>query len=100
MRISDWSSDVCSSDLKVLGRSKAPLSTTDFSSYLLQAQSSKAQVIGLANAGGDFVNSVKQASEFSITQSGQSLAAMLVFINDVKAQIGRASCRERVGQYV
>src|SRR3546814_8473999 len=85
MRISDWSSDVCSSDLKVLGRSKAPLSTTDFSSYLLQAQSSKAQVIGLANAGGDFVNSVKQASEFSITQSGQSLAAMLVFINDVKA---------------
>lgn len=70
---------------KVLGSAKAPLSTTDFSSYLLQAQASKAQVIGLANAGGDFVNSVKQASEFGITQSGQSLAAMLVFINDVKA---------------
>lgn len=70
---------------KVLGNVRAPLSSTDFSSYLLQAQSSKAQVIGLANAGGDFVNSVKQASEFGITQSGQSLAAMLVFINDVKA---------------
>jgi branched-chain amino acid transport system substrate-binding protein len=70
---------------KVLGSVRAPLSTTDFSSYLLQAQSSKAQVIGLANAGGDFVNSVKQASEFGITQSGQSLAAMLVFLTDVKA---------------
>ncbi|MEP9377351.1 ABC transporter substrate-binding protein [Aquabacter sp. CN5-332] len=70
---------------KVLGRARAPLATTDFSSYLLQAQSSKAQVIGLANAGLDFVNSVKQASEFGITQGGQSLAAMLVFITDVKA---------------
>lgn len=70
---------------KVLGSVRAPLSSTDFSSYLLQAQSSKAQVIGLANAGGDFVNSVKQASEFGITQGGQSLAAMLVFINDIKA---------------
>lgn len=70
---------------KVLGNVRAPLATTDFSSFLLQAQSSKAQVIGLANAGGDFVNSVKQASEFGITQSGQSLAAMLVFITDVKA---------------
>src|SRR3546814_6555102 len=90
----DTSRVVLANGGKVLGRSKAPLSTTDFSSYLLQAQSSKAQVIGLANAGGDFVNSVKQASEFSITQSGQSLAAMLVFINDVKAlglqEIGRA----------
>lgn len=70
---------------QVLGKVRAPLSSTDFSSYLLQAQSSKAQVIGLANAGGDFVNSVKQASEFGITQGGQSLAAMLVFINDIKA---------------
>ncbi|QTL06270.1 ABC transporter substrate-binding protein [Aquabacter sp. L1I39] len=70
---------------KVLGNARAPLSTTDFSSFLLQAQSSKAQVIGLANAGGDFVNSVKQASEFGITQAGQNLAAMLVFITDVKA---------------
>lgn len=70
---------------KVLGSVRVPLSTMDFSSYLLQAQSSGAQIIGLANAGTDFVNSVKQASEFGITQSGQSLAAMLVFINDVKA---------------
>ncbi len=70
---------------KVIGRSRAPLATSDFSSFLLQAQSSKAQVIGLANAGLDFVNSVKQASEFGITQGGQSLAAMLVFDTDVKA---------------
>ncbi len=70
---------------KVLGGVRAPLASTDFSSYLLQAQASKAQVIGLANAGGDFVNSVKQAGEFGITQGGQSLAAMLVFINDIKA---------------
>lgn len=70
---------------KVIGNVRAPLSSTDFSSYLLQAQASKAQVIGLANAGGDFVNSVKQASEFGIVQGGQSLAAMLVFITDIKA---------------
>ncbi|WP_394116249.1 ABC transporter substrate-binding protein [Xanthobacter lutulentifluminis] len=70
---------------KVVGNVRAPLSSTDFSSYLLQAQSSRAQVIGLANAGGDFVNSVKQASEFGVVQGGQSLAAMLVFITDVKA---------------
>ncbi len=70
---------------KVLGNVKAPLSTPDFSSFLLQAQSSKAQIIGLANAGTDFVNSVKQAQEFGVTKSGQSLAAMLVFITDVKA---------------
>lgn len=70
---------------KVLGGVRAPLATTDFSSFLLQAQTSKAQIIGLANAGLDFVNSVKQANEFGITQSGQSLAAMLVFLTDVKA---------------
>ncbi len=70
---------------KVVGNVRAPLATTDFSSFLLQAQSSRAQVIGLANAGGDFVNSVKQAREFGIVQGGQNLAAMLVFINDVKA---------------
>ena len=74
----------------VVGGVAAPLSTTDFSSYLLQAQASKAQVIGLANAGGDFVNSVKQAAEFGISKT-QRLAAMLVFINDIKSlglQIG------------
>jgi branched-chain amino acid transport system substrate-binding protein len=70
---------------KVLGSVKTPFPTTDFSSFLLQAQSSKAKVIGLANAGGDTVNSIKQASEFGITQAGQSLAGMLVFVNDVKA---------------
>ncbi|WP_292978075.1 ABC transporter substrate-binding protein, partial [Paracoccus sp. UBA5162] len=59
--------------------------TTDFSSYLLQAQGSGADVIGLANAGGDTVNAIKQASEFGITQAGQKLAALLFFITDVQA---------------
>ena len=81
----DTSRVVLANGGKVLGNVRAPLATTDFSSYLLQAQSSKAQVIGFANAGGDFVNSVKQASEFGIVDAGQSLAAMLVFITDVKA---------------
>jgi branched-chain amino acid transport system substrate-binding protein len=70
---------------KVLGAVRAPLNTADFSSYLLQAQSSKAQVIGLANAGGDTINSVKQAAEFGIVQGGQRLAGLLVFISDVHA---------------
>ena len=68
---------------KVLGSSKHPLNTSDFASLLLQAQGSKAKVIGLANAGGDTVNAVKQAAEFGIRQSGQSLVAFLVFVNDV-----------------
>jgi branched-chain amino acid transport system substrate-binding protein len=68
---------------KVLGSSKHPLGTSDFASFLLQAQSSKAKVIGLANAGGDTINAVKQAAEFGIQQSGQSLVAFLLFINDV-----------------
>jgi branched-chain amino acid transport system substrate-binding protein len=68
---------------KVLGAARAPLNTPDFSSFLLQAQASKAKVIGLANAGGDTVNSIKQASEFGITQGGQSLAALLVFVTDI-----------------
>jgi branched-chain amino acid transport system substrate-binding protein len=70
---------------KVIGSVKTPFPSTDFSSFLLQAQASKAKVIGLANAGGDTVNSIKQAAEFGITQGGQSLAGMLVFVNDVKA---------------
>lgn len=69
----------------VLGAAKYPFPGSDFSSYLLQAQSSGAKVIGLANAGGDTVNTMKQAAEFGISQSGQSLAALLVFITDVKA---------------
>jgi len=69
---------------KVLGRVRHPLNTNDFSSFLLQAQSSKAKVIGLANAGGDTINSIKQASEFGIAKS-QSLAGLLVFASDVAA---------------
>ncbi|MDZ5449758.1 ABC transporter substrate-binding protein [Labrys sp. ZIDIC5] len=70
---------------KVLGSIKAPFPTSDFSSFLLQAQSSGAKVIGLANAGGDTVNAIKQAAEFGITQGGQSLAGLLIFISDVHA---------------
>lgn len=70
---------------KVLGQSLVPLASTDFSSYLLQAQSSGAKVIGLANAGGDTVNSIKQAHEFGLTKAGQELAGMLVTIADVKS---------------
>ncbi|SEP26157.1 amino acid/amide ABC transporter substrate-binding protein, HAAT family [Rhodopseudomonas pseudopalustris] len=68
---------------QVLGGVKHPLNTADFSSFLLQAQASKAKVIGLANAGGDTTNSIKQASEFGITAGGQKLAALLLFVNDV-----------------
>jgi branched-chain amino acid transport system substrate-binding protein len=70
---------------KVLGRVRHPLNTADFSSFLLQAQSSKAKVIGLANAGGDTINSIKQAAEFGIVKGGQSLAGLLVFASDVNA---------------
>jgi branched-chain amino acid transport system substrate-binding protein len=68
---------------KVLGSANVPLNTADFSSYLLQAQTSKAKIIGLANAGGDTINSIKQAAEFGITSGGQQLAGLLVFISDV-----------------
>jgi branched-chain amino acid transport system substrate-binding protein len=68
---------------KVLGSVKVPINNQDFSSFLLQAQASKAKVIGLANAGGDTTNSIKQASEFGIVKGGQSLAGLLVFITDV-----------------
>jgi branched-chain amino acid transport system substrate-binding protein len=70
---------------KVLGGVKHPLNTSDFSSFLLQAQHSKAKVIGLANAGGDTTNTIKQSSEFGIVAGGQKLAALLLFINDVHA---------------
>jgi branched-chain amino acid transport system substrate-binding protein len=70
---------------KVLGSVKHPLSASDFSSFLLQAQGSKAKVIALANAGGDTTNAIKQASEFGITQGGQALAGLLVFSSDIKA---------------
>jgi branched-chain amino acid transport system substrate-binding protein len=70
---------------KILGSVNAPLNTTDFSSFLLQAQASKAKVVGLANAGGDTKTSVKQAHEFGLTSSGQKLAGLLVNIDDVHA---------------
>jgi branched-chain amino acid transport system substrate-binding protein len=70
---------------KVLGRVRHPFPATDFSSFLLQAQASKAKIIGLANAGADTVNSIKQASEFGIVRGGQKLAALLAFITDVHA---------------
>ncbi len=70
---------------KVLGKVRHPFPGNDFSSFLLQAQASKAKVIALANAGGDTINSIKQASEFGITKGGQNLAGMLMFITDVHA---------------
>jgi branched-chain amino acid transport system substrate-binding protein len=70
---------------KVVGKVRVPLNTSDFSSFLLQAQGSKAKIIGLANAGGDTINSIKQAAEFGIVSGGQNLAGLLVFITDVHA---------------
>jgi len=70
---------------KVLGSVNVPLNTPDFSSFLLQAQASKAKIIGLANAGGDTTNSIKQAHEFGLASGGQKLAALLLFISDVNA---------------
>jgi branched-chain amino acid transport system substrate-binding protein len=79
----DTSAVVTANGGKVLGGVKHPLNTSDFSSFLLQAQASKAKVVGLANAGGDTTNAIKQASEFGIVAAGQKLAALLLFINDV-----------------
>jgi branched-chain amino acid transport system substrate-binding protein len=70
---------------KVLGKVRHPLNTSDFSSFLLQAQASKAKVIGLANAGGDTINSIKQGAEFGIVKGGQKFAGLLVFASDVAA---------------
>ena len=70
---------------KVLGGVKHPLNSSDFSSFLLQAQASKAKIVGLANAGGDTTNSIKQAAEFGIVKGGQKLAGMLMFISDVNS---------------
>jgi branched-chain amino acid transport system substrate-binding protein len=70
---------------KVLGAVRHPFPGTDFSSFLLQAQASKAQVIAFANAGGDTINSIKQAAEFGLVEGGQMLAGLLVFVNDVHA---------------
>jgi branched-chain amino acid transport system substrate-binding protein len=80
----DASEVVTASGGTVLGDVRHPFNTQDFSSFLLQAQASKAQVIGLANVATETVNTIKQAREFGITQGGQRLAAFLFFINDVK----------------
>src|SRR5205809_52369 len=81
----DTAAVVVKSGGKVLGAVKHPLNSSDFSSFLLQAQASKAKVIGMANAGGDTLNTIKQASEFGIVTGGQKLAGLLLFINDVHA---------------
>ena len=79
----DTSAVVTANGGKILGGVRHPINTSDFSSFLLQAQASKAKVIGLANAGGDTTNAIKQAAEFGIVAGGQKLAALLLFINDV-----------------
>ena len=79
----DTEAVVLKSGGKVLGKVRLPLNTQDFSSFLLQAQSSKAKIIGLANAGGDTINSIKQAAEFGIVKGGQNLAGLLVFLTDI-----------------
>jgi len=79
----DTSAVIVKNGGKVLGDVKVPLNTQDFSSFLLQAQASKAKIIGLANAGGDTINSIKQAAEFGIVKGGQNLAGLLVFLSDI-----------------
>jgi branched-chain amino acid transport system substrate-binding protein len=79
----DTSNVVTKAGGKVVGSVKHPINTSDFSSFLLQAQSTKASVIGLANAGGDTINAIKQAAEFGLTQSGQKLSPLLAFISDI-----------------
>jgi branched-chain amino acid transport system substrate-binding protein len=81
----DTSAAVTKAGGKVLGAVRHPLNTSDFSSFLLQAQASKAKVVGLANAGGDTINSIKQAAEFGIVKGGQKIAGLLVFASDVNA---------------
>ncbi|WP_341989369.1 ABC transporter substrate-binding protein [Azorhizobium sp. AG788] len=70
---------------KVVGQVRVPLNNSDFSSFLLQAQSSKAQIIGMANAGGDTINTIKQAAEYGIVEGGQKLAGLLIFLSDVNS---------------
>jgi branched-chain amino acid transport system substrate-binding protein len=79
----DTTNVVLKSGGKVLGTVRHPLNTSDFSSYLLQAQASKAKVIGLANAGGDTINAIKQAAEFGLMKSGQKVSPLLAFITDI-----------------
>ncbi len=81
----DTAAAVVAAGGKVLGEVRHPLNTSDFSSFLLQAQASKAKIIGLANAGGDTINSIKQGAEFGIVKGGQKFAGLLVFASDVAA---------------
>ncbi len=81
----DLSRVVIANDGKILGQVKHPVGTSDFSAYLLAAQSSKAKIIGLLNAGTDTINSVKQAGEFGITSHGQKLVGLVVVLSDIKA---------------
>jgi branched-chain amino acid transport system substrate-binding protein len=81
----DTTAVVVKSGGKVIGSVKHPLNTADFSSFLLQAQASKAKIIGMANAGGDTTNTIKQAAEFGIVAGGQKLAGLLLFITDVNS---------------
>jgi len=79
----DTTNVVLKSGGKVLGSVRHPLNTSDFSSYLLQAQASKAKVIGLANAGGDTINAIKQGAEFGLMKSGQKMSPLLAFVTDI-----------------
>ncbi len=79
----DTTAVVVKSGGKVLGSVRHPLNTSDFSSFLLQAQASKAKVIGLANAGGDTINAIKQAAEFGLSKGGQKLSPLLAFVSDI-----------------
>src|SRR6202166_3732243 len=79
----DTTNVVLKSGGKVLGGVRHPLNTADFSSYLLQAQASKAKVIGLANAGGDTINAIKQAAEFGLMKGGQKMSPLLAFVTDI-----------------
>jgi len=81
----DTAAAVESNKGKVLGKVRHPLNTSDFSSFLLQAQASKAKIIGLANAGGDTINSIKAGAEFGIVKGGQKFAGLLVFASDINA---------------
>lgn len=79
----DVSTVVTKAGGKVLGSVRHPINTSDLSSFILQAQASKAKIIGFANAGGDTINSIKQAAEFGVVKGGQKLAGLLVFISDI-----------------
>src|ERR1700761_2575802 len=79
----DTTNVVLKSGGKVLGGVRHPLNTSDFSSFLLQAQASKAKVIGLANAGGDTINAIKQGAEFGIMKGGQKMSPLLAFVTDI-----------------